>query len=68
MTREEAAKLLPIIKAFAEGKQIQCKVSDDKGGKWVNTFHPTFDVENFGYRIKPEAKYRPFKDAEECWN
>lgn len=68
MTREEAAKLLPIIKAFVEGKQIQCKVSDGKGGEWVNTFHPTFDVENFDYRIKPESKYRPFKNAEECWN
>ena len=20
------------------------------------------------YRVKPESKYRPFKDAEECWN
>ena len=20
------------------------------------------------FRIKPEPKYRPFKDAEECWN
>ena len=23
---------------------------------------------NTEYRIKPEPKYRPFKDAEECWN
>lgn len=22
---------------------------------------------NTEYRIKPESKYRPFKDAEECW-
>ena len=22
---------------------------------------------NVEYRIKPESKYRPFKDAEECW-
>ena len=22
---------------------------------------------NFEYRIKPEPKYRPFKNAEECW-
>ena len=22
---------------------------------------------NTEYRIKPEPKYRPFKDAEECW-
>lgn len=24
--------------------------------------------DNIEYRIKPEPKYRPFKDAEECWN
>lgn len=23
--------------------------------------------DNIEYRIKPEPKYRPFKDAEECW-
>lgn len=23
---------------------------------------------NVDYRIKPEPKYRPFKDAKECWN
>ena len=23
--------------------------------------------DNVEYRIKPEPKYRPFKDAEECW-
>ena len=22
---------------------------------------------NIEYRIKPESKYRPFKDTEECW-
>lgn len=22
---------------------------------------------NIQYRVKPEPKYRPFKDAEECW-
>ena len=25
-------------------------------------------LNNTEYRIKPEPKYRPFKDAEECWN
>ena len=23
--------------------------------------------DNIEYRIKPEPKYRPFKDAKECW-
>lgn len=24
-------------------------------------------IKNFKFRIKPEKKFRPFKDAEECW-
>ena len=30
MTREEAKQLLPIIQAFAEGKTIQVKVTDNR--------------------------------------
>ena len=43
MTREQAKELLPIIQAFAEGKEVEIKTKE----------------------VKP--KYRPFKDAEECW-
>ncbi len=65
MNRKEAAELLPIIKAFCEGKQIQFLFDEWK------------DIDEIGireflgnpelYRIKPETKYRPFKDTEECW-
>ena len=68
MNRDEAKQLLPIIKAFSEGKVIQCVKSN---GEWIDMDNP--DVENMCdalkyYRIKPIPKYRPFKDAEECWN
>ena len=64
MTRDDAKKLLPIIQAFAEGKNIQYKEDIDR---WVDIKNPSFKsfVE---YRIKPEPKYRPFKTQEECWN
>lgn len=72
MTREEAKKLLPIIRAFSEGKKIQwLKPDSDEwidvvGGDNVDFEGLTeFDV---AYRIKPEPKYRPFKNTEECWN
>ena len=66
MTREEAKELLPIIKAFAEGKTIQylinCRWEDvDDDTKVYFTDPPSC------YRIKPEPKYRPFKGQEECW-
>lgn len=66
MNREEAKELLPIIQAFAEGKPIEvrnCAIDDE----WKETSFPSFEPP-FDYRIKPEAKYRPFKDADECWN
>lgn len=64
MNRNEAKELLPIIKAFSEGKTIQVKQTT---GEWVSFSHISFDGEPKCYRIKPEPKYRPFANAEECW-
>lgn len=64
MNREQAKELLPIIQAFAEGKTIQVREDID----WCYLGNETdFDLSPQRYRIKPEPKYRPFKDAEECW-
>ena len=64
MTREEAKELLPIIQAWAEGKNIQF-LSD---GEWHDINQADFTCYHDKYRIKPEPKYRPFKTQEECWN
>lgn len=67
MTREEAKVLLPIIQAFAEGKEIEFRSKGfDKEWKKVNEI-PGLSYSSFDYRVKPEPKYRPFKDADECW-
>ena len=63
MTREEAKELMPIIQAFAEGKAIQ----QTDGYDWYDLDYPDFMANGSSYRIKPETKYRPFKNAEECW-
>lgn len=65
MNKEEAKGLLPIIQAFADGKSIEMYLECDN--KWETCYNPAFNPEN-KYRIKPEPKYRPFKDADECWN
>lgn len=41
---------------------------DDDGAiaEWSDVFSPTWRDDR-DYRIKPEPKYRPFEDAEECW-
>ena len=66
MTREKAKELLDIIKAYIEGKEIEYFVSTK--GEWDLITDPIFDDEPSKYRIKTEPKYRPFKDAEECFN
>ena len=64
MTREQAKELLPIIQAWAEGKNIQF-LSD---GEWHDINQADFTCYPDKYRIKPEPKYRPFKTQDECWN
>lgn len=67
MDRNQAKQLLPIIQAYVEGKTIQSRCIKGDTSLWYDEEDPSFD-EDFEYRIKPEPKYRPFKDAEECWN
>ena len=65
MTREEAKQLLPIIQAYAEGKQIQ-----QLSNKWrdnnelsINCLLNNPEL----YRIKPKPKYRPYYNLKECF-
>ena len=73
MTREEAKEFYPFLQAFADGKAIECrtKPSAVKGTSVPNDWTEMTEIEfwnNTEYRIKPEPKYRPFKDAKECWS
>lgn len=63
MNREEVKNLLPVMQAFAEGKEIQSKALT---GNWVDVTNPDWDTARC-YRIKPEPTYRPFRNTEECW-
>ena len=67
MNRKEAKELMPIIQAFAEGKTIQYYDSLIDIADWEDCENPNFENLTYKFRIKPEPTYRPFKDAEECW-
>ena len=70
MTREQAKELLPVIKAFAEGKMIEGRRKfPDEQWSVTNYIDPTWFLNNnnYEYRIMPESTYRPFKSGEECW-
>lgn len=67
----EIQRLLPIFQAMADGSIIQfaangndwADIDGEEEGLYLDTLidNPQY------YRIKPEPKYRPFKNAEECW-
>lgn len=64
MTREEIKKLLPLITAYTEGKEIEQKDTD---GNWHYTSDLSFCRPPECYRIKQGPKYHPFESAKECW-
>lgn len=73
MDRNQAKEFYPILQAFAEGRVIECRTKPSALSKsWQDMKEWTEMKEleyckHTEYRIKPEPTYRPFKDAEECW-
>ena len=72
MDRNQAKEFYPFLQAFAGGRVIECrtKPSTVKGTDVPNDWTEMKEIEfwnNTEYRIKPESKYRPFKDTKECW-
>ena len=71
MTKEKTKELIAkaqdrinLMQAYVDGKQIQ--FFSILENKWVDTIDPSWSQFN-RYRVKPEHNYRPFKNAEECW-
>ena len=72
MNRNQAKEFYPILQAYAEGKVIECRTKPSalEGTDVPNDWAEIKEIEywnNTEYRIKPEPKYRHFKNAEECW-
>lgn len=71
MTQEQSTILKPFIDAYSEGKTIQIYHSEVK--QWSDLSELSLQiVQNIlerkeDYRVKPEPKFRPFKDRNECW-
>lgn len=72
MNRIEAKEFYPILQAYAEGKVIESRTKPSfiEGTDVPNDWTEMKEIEfwnNTEYRVKSEPKYRPFKNAEECW-
>lgn len=71
INKGEIQRLLPIFQAMADGRIIQfaangndwADIDGEEEGLYLDTLidNPQY------YRIKPEPKYRPFANVEECW-
>ena len=71
MDRNQAKEFYPILQAYAEGKVIECRTKPSfiEGTDVPNDWSEMKEIvfwNNTEYRIKPEPKYRPFANAEEC--
>ena len=67
------------MQAYVNGKTIQYYKVDlsfkikhpgepNFNNKWVDVDEEhLFRPDMYDYRVKPEPKYRPFKDSDECW-
>ena len=68
MKREQVRAIIPILQAFVDGKEIEGRPkgfsNDFEGWRSIDEISGLNSIE---YRIKPEQKFRPFKNAEECW-
>ena len=69
--KNDIKRILPLLQEMEEGKTLQIKT----GNGWIDV-DADKDGVNIDYllnngitvRTKQEPKFRPFKDAEECWN
>ena len=76
---KKVKQLLDVMQAYVNGKTIQYYEVDlvykikhpgepNYNNKWVDVDEDhIFRPDLYDYRIKPEPNYRPFKNAEECW-
>lgn len=79
MINEQIKQLVNVLQAYLNGKTIQYYDVDysfkiahpgerNFNNKWVDVDEDhIFKLDLYEYRIKPEPNYRPFKNAEECW-
>lgn len=56
-------EMIAVMTAYKEGKTIEIR----KGTSWEEVKVPAWNWVNYKYRVKPEPKWRPYKDAEECF-
>lgn len=65
-SRKETAERIKVLQAFVDGKAIEERRISFDHTEWVDNNNPEWRWDKFDYRIKPESKYRPFANTQEC--
>ena len=65
LNREKARQLMPVIKALAEGKDVEFFSVKDK--EWKSCECLGFTQDPKYYRVAPDVSWRPFANNDECW-
>lgn len=61
MTEKTTKEKIAVMQAYEDGKTIQ----QDYHGEWVDIDVPEWNWATSDYRVMPEPKLRPYKDAAE---
>ena len=56
---------IAVMQASEEGKAIEYNAINNGSRIWSPVFNPVWDWKTYVYRVKPEPKLRPYKNAEE---
>ena len=59
-------EMISVMQAYADGKKIEHNLNGLISDAWEDCT-PKWDWVTYDYRIKPEPKYRPYKNADECF-
>lgn len=59
------AEKIAVMQAYIDGKKIEYYYGTSQWKECI--VEPSWDWSSCAYRIKPEPKYRPYKDADECF-
>ena len=62
----ETAERIKVMQAFVDGKAIEERRISFDHTEWIDNNNPEWRWDKFDYRIKPESKYRPFRNIQEC--
>lgn len=66
MDRNQAKEFYPVLKAFAEGRAIECRTKPSELGKGLRDMNDWTEMKtiplwgSIEYRIKPDAKVQTF--------